>query len=169
MNERDIINIVLEELRAKNLIHEVRSSFRLTEQALYLVPKIKQAIITNKNEIKYIKEHGLPEKSKSITGLSEGGVHLDKQEILENKINNLRQANILNESYINKINNILNEFKKDKYYEIIELKYFKKKTREDIASYFNCDEKTITRNKNRLINEIKVLIIPNNCINELGY
>ena len=169
MSERDIIVIVLDELKRKNLIHEVKSSFKLTEQALYLVPKIRQAINTNKNEIKYIKEHGMPEKSKSITAIHEGGLILDKQDMLDNKINNLLQANILNNSYINKINNILNNFKDDKYFEIIELKYYKNKTREEIANYFSCDEKTITRNKNRLINEIKTLLFPNNSIDELGY
>ena len=111
----------------------------------------------------------MPERSKSITAIHEGGLILDKQDMLDNKINNLLQANILNNSYINKINNILNNFKNDKYFEIIELKYYKNKTREEIANYFSCDEKTITRNKNRLINEIKTLLFPNNSIDELGY
>ena len=40
--------------------------------------------------------------------------------------------------------------------------------KEEIAEYFECDERTIRRNKNKIINNIKTLLFPNDSIEELG-
>ena len=141
------------EIRNKN------NSFKVTEQALYLYPKIKEAINKNKEEIKYLKKYGLPSKSKDITSMNHGVI----------KINKITQANVINYSYIEKINSVISSLKNEKYYEIIKLKYFEGKTIDDMCEYFEVSDTTIKKAKNKLINEIRVLLFPNNVISELGY
>lgn len=55
--------------------------------------------------------------------------------------------------------------KDDKYYKIIEMKYFEKKTNNLIAEALEVDEKTVRRNKNRLIEIISIWIFPDEVLN----
>ena len=66
-----------------------------------------------------------------------------------------------------KIEIALEEIKNDIYYEIIPMIYFDNETREYIAEYFNTSTKTITRNKNRLINILKLRLFSDDVIFEL--
>lgn len=101
--------------------------------------------------------------------MNHGTIIQDKQELIEEKINKITQSNVINYSYIEKINNIINSLKDEKYYEIIRLKYFEGKTIDEMCEYFEVSDTTIKKAKNKLINEIRVLLFPNNVINELGY
>lgn len=65
------------------------------------------------------------------------------------------------------IEEALDEIKDDIYYEIIPMVYFENRTREDIAEYFNTSTKTITRNKNKLINLLKLRLFSDDVIFEL--
>ena len=65
------------------------------------------------------------------------------------------------------INSILLKFNKDPYYEIIKLKYFDNKTIEEIAEIMEKDISTITRNKNRLINTLKMYLLPNEILTDI--
>lgn len=61
----------------------------------------------------------------------------------------------------------LDEIRDDIYFDIIPLLYFQKKTREYVAEYYNTSEKTVTRNKNRLINKLKTRFFSDDVIFEL--
>ena len=50
-------------------------------------------------------------------------------------------------------------------YKIIEMKYFEKKTNNLIAEALGVDEKTVRRNKNRLIETISIWIFPDEVLN----
>lgn len=65
------------------------------------------------------------------------------------------------------MNNALKNIEKDYYYSVITMIYFEDKTREEIAEFYNVDVKTIARNKNRLINKLKIVIFSDESINEL--
>lgn len=66
------------------------------------------------------------------------------------------------------IDNALKEIEDDPYYKVIPLIFFKDKTREEITEHFNnCEVKTVTRNKNKLVNKLKVLIFSDESIEEL--
>lgn len=65
------------------------------------------------------------------------------------------------------INAALHEINCDIYYEIIPLIYFQGETREFVAEYFNTTVTTISRNKNRLINKLKVILFSDDVIYEL--
>lgn len=55
----------------------------------------------------------------------------------------------------------------DDYYEVIPMIFFEQRTREEVAEEFGCDVKTITRNKNRLVNQLKLIIFSDKTIEEL--
>ena len=63
--------------------------------------------------------------------------------------------------------NALKNIQDDKYYKIIELKYFEEMTLEYVAEKFGVDERTIRRQKNRLINRLRVLIFSDNVIQDI--
>lgn len=66
-----------------------------------------------------------------------------------------------------KIDLALNDIKDDIYFDIIPMTYFQDMTREEIAEYFNTSERTISRNKGRLINILKVKLFSDDVIYEL--
>lgn len=74
---------------------------------------------------------------------------------------------IKTQKLINIINKALKTIEDDYYYEIIELIYFKNKTREAVAEEFDVEVKTITRNKIRLVNKLKVILFSDDTIIEL--
>lgn len=65
------------------------------------------------------------------------------------------------------IDSALKTIKDDPYYKIIVLFYFEHKTRAEIAEIFNVDDKTISRNKKRLVKEIKYIVFSDDTIEEL--
>lgn len=92
-------------------------------------------------------------------------------ETLNNDINELTQLIIKTKAEINFIDQCLLSISDDKYYRIIDLWYFKGRqqgyTREKIAEIFDCDPDTITRNRIRLVHELKFLLFPKKSLSEL--
>lgn len=78
-----------------------------------------------------------------------------------------KEGTIKTQKLINIIKTALKSIEDDPYYEIIIMFYLKNNTREEIAEYFDCDVKTITRNKRRLINRIKLIVFSDESIKEL--
>lgn len=68
---------------------------------------------------------------------------------------------------VTKIEDALKEIEDDIYYEIIPLTYFENETRENIAEKFNTTERTISRNKGRLVNQLKARLFSDDVIYEL--
>ena len=137
---------------------------------LYNYKTIKETIPHRNTQIKSLKKYGLPKKSKSITVMSSEHVKLEENDLLDMTIKNIKKSIIKTQTVLNYIDNILSKFKNDPYYNIIELKYFEKMTQEEIAEKLQKDVSTINRNKNRLVNEIKVYLMPNDIITDLlGY
>lgn len=98
----------------------------------------------------------------------------DRKSAYEKTEELLRNYNTFKESdqpytqkLIANIDAALNEIKDDIYYDVIPLTYFKNKTRENIAEIFNTTERTISRNKGRLVNQLKVRLFSDDVIYEL--
>lgn len=68
---------------------------------------------------------------------------------------------------IKQIDDALKDIENDIYYDIIPLTYFENDTRENIANIFNTTERTISRNKGRLINILKIKLFTDDVIFEL--
>lgn len=162
---------VFEILRTNGFeIKEKKSTFQRTEQLLYLVPKLRKAVNHNKQKIKDLQKYGINKKGSAVHVVpSSTPLKLDEDEIIDKEINKLKQRNHIIDSQIKWINDILLTLANDKYYDLIRLKYYDNKTNEEIAEYFKCDEKTIRRNRNRIINNLRGLLFPKDSIDELGY
>lgn len=68
---------------------------------------------------------------------------------------------------VKRIDAALYDIKSDIYYDIIPLYYFDENTREFVAEYFNTTVTTVSRNKTRLINKLKVKLFSDEVIYEL--
>ena len=69
--------------------------------------------------------------------------------------------------FVDIIDNALTQLYDDLYYDIIPMIYFEKKSREEVAEYFDTTTTTISRNKRRLVEKLKVLIFADDVIYEL--
>lgn len=68
---------------------------------------------------------------------------------------------------VKRIDAALYDIKNDIYYDVIPLYYFDGNTREFVAEYFDTTVTTISRNKTRLINKLKVKLFSDEVIYEL--
>lgn len=69
--------------------------------------------------------------------------------------------------FINIVDNALKEIEDDAYYELVPMIYFEGLTREEVAEYFDTTVTTISRNKRRLIEKLKLFIFADDVIYEL--
>ncbi len=178
VSKKEITNLVLNELEIRGFIKNNYSTFKNVERILYEYPKLKNSILERENQIEELKEYGIPEKSKSITGLSDNTIRKDKEDIISDSIDSLNKHIFKTRVIIKHIDSVINTLKDDPYFDIIKLKYFEGKTHEQIAEHFDrknnkkesTSTSTIAINKNRLIEEIRPLLLPNDLISELlGY
>lgn len=68
---------------------------------------------------------------------------------------------------VNQIDNAVNTIADDPYIDIIKLYYFEGVTIERVAERINCSVRTVSRNKNRLIDKLKVILFSDRVIEEL--
>ena len=146
-----------------------RPAFQKTEQALYNYKKFMAVIESKKEQIQEIEEHGIQQKSKSITSFISGGSYeiQSDSEKAEDKIQAIIDSIVITQRLIKFIDSALKKISCDPYFEIIQMKYFDGKTHEEISDYYEKDVSTITRNKNRLVNDLKVMLFSDAVINEL--
>lgn len=170
---QNLIHVVQElliELKKKGFTkYNKQTAFQKTEQLLYNYMNFKQVIIDKQKHIDFIKENGIQKKSKSIVNFT-GNYQLDTKndfEKAEEQIEALENSIMITKRYIAVIDDALSKISNDKYYDIIRLRYFEGKTREEIAEYFDVDVATISRNKNRLINTLKIYLFSDEVIYEI--
>lgn len=68
---------------------------------------------------------------------------------------------------VQKVDEALKTIEGDPYYDVIRLFYFEDQTRESIALDYGCTETTISRNKTRLLNKLKMILFSDEVIFEL--
>jgi len=166
----DVVQELLIELKKKDFIkHNKQTAFHKTEQLLYNYMNFKQVIADKQKHIDFIKENGIQKRSKSIvnfTGNHQVDTRSDDEKANE-QIEALENSIMITKRYIAVIDDALSKISNDKYYDLIRLRYFEGKTREEIAEYFDVDVATISRNKNRLINTLKIYLFSDEVIKEI--
>lgn len=160
---------VISEFKKQGLIKDNKTAFQKTETLLYNYNNFQRTISDRQEQIQELKKYGTKKKSKSITSFTTGGYFEDKceDERIAEKIIQVERSIIITKNLIDIIERAMGQIKDDKYFEIIKLKYFENKTREDIAEYFDIDIKTVTRNKNKLINTLKITLFPDDSVEEM--
>lgn len=161
----EISKYIIDLLTKLGVLRKYNSTYKSTESLLYRYNDLKNSIKDREEEIQEIKDNGLRQKSKSILKMPDGGgVYRDvEQEIIDGLEKDIKKTRLI----VNRIDRVLAKYKSDPYGEIIKLKYFEKKTQQEIADYFEKDPTTIWRNTQRIINEIKVYLFPNDVVEEL--
>ena len=167
---KDTVSEAINELRKQGFIkNNKQTAFQKTEQLLYNYMNFKQVIADKQKAIEQIKQEGIQKRSKSIVNFT-GNYQLDTRndfEKAEEQIEALENSIMITKRYIEIIDAALSKIYNDKYYDLIRLRYFEGKTREEIAEYFDVDVATISRNKNRLINTLKIYLFSDEVIKEI--
>ena len=144
------------------------TSFQKTEKLLYELKFLKGALEVKREKLAGLKNDPVL-LSKRETGVNVQATkkYLPEIEKIENMIENCENEIKRLEHVVNMTENALKNIEDDKYYKIIELKYFEEMTLEYAAGKFNVDITTIKRNKNRLINRLRTLIFSDNVIQDI--
>lgn len=156
------------EMKRQNLVIEGKQSpFQKTETLLYNYNNFVSVIQEKEEQIAELRQFGMRKKSASITNFS-GNTGLvevkSDSEKIDEKIEMIEFSISTTKNYIKVIDNAIASLKDDPYYELIDLWYFKRYSREDIAEHFERDVRTVTRNKNRLINLLQIRLFSDEVI-----
>lgn len=159
------------ELKRQNLIVEGRQTpFQKTETLLFNYNQFKAAIKDKEEQILEIKEMGLAKKSAAFSTYSGNMGYVEvksESEKAEEKIERIELSIKTTKNFIKIIDDAIDTLKDDPYYELIDMRYFKGRTREEIAEYFDCDVSTVNRNKNRLINLLQIRLFSDEVIQQI--
>lgn len=161
---------VVSELKRQGLLKDNRQSpFQKTEILLYNYNNFKAAIDDKCEQIKTIRCEGIPQKSKSITSFSSSPTYEIKSESdkAEEKIESIENSIQTTKNFIKVIDAAIDMLKDDPYFDVIKMKYFNGKTREEIAEYFEVDVSTISRNKNRIVNLLQIRLFSDEVIYQI--
>jgi len=166
----DVVQKLLVELKKQGLTkYNKQTAFQKTEQLLYNYMNFKQVIADKQKLIEQIKQEGIQKRSKSIVNFT-GNYQLDTRndfEKAQDQIEALENSIRITKRCIAMIDDALSKISNDKYYDLIRLRYFEGKSREEIAEYFDVDVATISRNKSRLIDTLKIHLFSDEVICEI--
>ena len=163
MNEKDIEKIA-DKIFEKMEKRKSGDKYTETEAMLRSYPLYKINLKRNEDEIVQIKEKGLMAiKSKPVFSENIKGGIIKIEGIPEkelSRIEYLEGENRKLEKRIFRVEDALKYFERDKYFKIIELRYFKNFTIEEISEEIGVTEKTIGKNRTRLVEGIQYLLFP---------
>lgn len=148
---------VMERVHKSNIkAEEERNYFKETEILLYNYPALKLKV---EQDEEFLMDpdatSARPVKSKDIvcfSGRAGHGLDIDRY------TQGVKSSMMRTRQEVLRIDRALEAIKEDRYYDIIPMKYFDGMSYEEIAERFDKDERTCRRNKNRLINKIKVML-----------
>ena len=175
VNEEDkneIVKRVLDELKSKKLLKNPKSSYKSTEKILYSLNVLPEAIALIDEEVEKLEKEAedipkAPAKSNSLILNEKNNTYIYGDETLETRISELKQISVKAKSQVRLVKSALKKIEEDKWYDIIPMYYFDNMKIEAIAEELDCSVSTISDNKKRLMNELKVYIFPDTFIEEL--
>ncbi|BAE83976.1 sigma factor-like helix-turn-helix DNA-binding protein [Desulfitobacterium hafniense] len=135
-----------------------RNYFRETEILLYNYPALKLKVEQDVEFLFDPESHIVPpNRSKDIVifstkGTGSQGLDLDKY------TQGVKSSMMRTRQEVIRIERAVETIKDDEYYDVIPMKYWDGLTIEEIAERLGREEKTIRRNKSRLINKLKIML-----------
>lgn len=135
-----------------------RNYFRETEILLYNYPALKLKVEQDAEFLFDPESHIVPKnRSKDIVifstkSVGSHGLDIDKY------TQGVKSSMMRTRQEVVRIERAVETIKDDKYYDIIPMKYWDGLTMEEIAERYECDDRTVYRNKNRLVNKIKIML-----------
>ena len=148
-----------------------KSAYAKTEALLYNYNGFKKIVRDKQQEIVDIRTYGVPEQCGSVgervqTSLVHPNIVLP-EETVEAAVQRIVDSMEGTVQAIAMIDKCMAVLQADPYYKILEMRYFEGRTQEDIAATFNCDQATISRNKNRLVRELSMQMFPGQVVEEM--
>ena len=158
-------------LKKSNLIVDGRQSpFQKTETLLFNYKNFLSAIKDKQEQIEELKQYGIRKHTSSGMCGNTGFIEVKSDaEKAEEKIELIQYSIQTTRNFIKIIDDALDSLKLDPYYDLIPMRYFENKTREDIAEHFDCDVSTVNRNKNRLINLLQIRLFSDEVIESIFF
>lgn len=124
-----------------------------TRELLKNYRRFKSVLIDKKKLIDEIQQFGVPTKSTSVSVYSSNQSEF-KEDMAEEYINTLLYQISSLERHIRSIDRALEAVKDDRYYKIIDYRYFKNLTYTQISDIFCLDRSNVCRNDKRLVKEM---------------
>lgn len=172
---QDAILSVVKELKKKKMLKDTYTVFEKTEKLLFNYDNYKVAIRNKEEAIKEIRLYGQREKGAAFVTFEKNNHYVQKktdEEVIENIENSKRLTKLL----IKQIDISLKiiEKKYGNYYDILKYCYLKsekeRQTIENVALDLDIDPSTAYRKRNKMINELAILLFPDEAIEEIfGY
>lgn len=155
---RKEMNRAVESIREadKQASEAQRNYFRDTETLLYSYPSLKIKIAQDEEDLSK-GQIQIRTKSKDIVRYASNDgalMEVDTDEMIQSRIASM----VRTKKEVRRIDVALESIKDDKYYDIIPLRYWALTDPEGIAETMCCDERTYRRNKNRLVNKLKIVL-----------
>jgi hypothetical protein len=148
-----------------------KTAYQKTEQLLYKYNNFKKIVDDRMKEIEEIRKYGVPQTSGAMgervqNGNLPHGIVLPEESV-ENAVHRIKASVETTVQAISLIDKGMATLKNDPYYDILEMRYFEGRTLEDIGVYYNCSAMNISKNKNRLVNELALRLFPDQVVGEL--
>ena len=136
-----------------------------TRDLLYNYKSFKCILADKRMLLDEVEKYGLPDRSSSVTiypTSPTSPTNDSKDDVKEEYINTLQHQIKSLERHIRAIDGALNTIKHDKYYRIIEYKYFNKLSCSLIGEIYYLDKSNVSRQDKRLLKELESCLFPNN-------
>jgi len=173
MNEKDIEKIaekILEKMRNDKEIKTEKqlTPFQKTEKLLSELSLLKGAIDSKNMLIEDLKKEGISiQKRETGVNVQSSKVYLSELEKVENRIEKLQKEIVRIENVVNMVERALGTIRNNKYYDIIEMKYFDDLTFEHISEKLDISVITAKRYKNKMIRQLQLVIFSDDVIKNI--
>ena len=173
MNEKDIDRIadkIIERMKNEKEIKAEKqlTPFQKTEKLLSELALLKGAIDSKNMLIEDLKKEGISiQKRETGVNVQSSKVYLSELEKVENRIEKLQKEIVRIENVVNMVERALGTIRNNKYYDIIEMKYFDDLTFEHISEKLDISVITAKRYKNKMIRQLQLVIFSDDVIKNI--
>ena len=173
MNEKDIDRIadkIIEKMKTDREIKTEKqlTPFQKTEKLLSELSLLKGASDSKNMLIEDLKKEGISiQKRETGVNVQSSKVYLSELEKVENRIEKLQEEITRIENVVNMVERALGTIRNNKYYDIIEMKYFDDLTFEHISEKLDISVITAKRYKNKMIRQLQLVIFSDDVIKNI--
>lgn len=173
ITEKDMDKIadkILDKLKKEGEVktEKALTPFQKTEKLLSELSLLKGAVDAKNMLISDLKKDGILIRKKEVgVNVQASKTYLSELEKIENRIESLEAEIKRIQNVIDMVERALNTIKNNKYYKIIELKYFDDMTLEYISETLGIGITTIKRHKNVMIRQLQLVIFSDEIIKNI--
>ena len=173
ITEKDIDKIadkILDKLKKEGEVktEKALTPFQKTEKLLSELSLLKGAVDAKNMLISDLKKDGILIQKKEVgVNVQASKTYLSELEKIENRIESLEAEIKRIQNVIDMVERALNAIKNNKYFKIIELKYFDDMTFEYISEIMGISIVTAKRHKNIMIRQLQLILFSNDVLGDI--